>query len=272
MFRTIVVPVDGSAPARRALDFGAAIAAETAAELEVVTVVGDVRDRDAALGELTLIAGELAAQPRCTVLVADADGGVAPAIAAHVEATPGAMLVMSTHGRGRSAAVLGSVADELLELTFGPLIAVGPRASRPRPLGGRVVIPTDGSELADLAIPLGGAWGIALGATPWLVHALAPSAPDPGTWDLEQSSVMHRARELSRSTGRPVEYEVLHAGDPAWAIVDFADSVDASLIVMSTHGRSGVRRLALGSVASDVVRRAHCPVVLHRPPRLPNGK
>ena len=85
---------------------------------------------------------------------------------------------------------------------------------------------------------------------------------------VESSFVSHRASELSRRIGREVEFEALHGSHPARSIVDFAKSEHASLIFMATHGRTGFERARLGSVAADVVRHAHCPVVMFRPPEL----
>lgn len=282
MFRLIVVPVDGSARALRAVEFGAAIAAECDAALEVVQVVTEPAARGVALEELTAGIARLGELPMPARPVALVGNEVAPALADYVEGLPGSMIVMSSTGRGRTAAVLGSVADELLELTFGPLIVIGPHATGPRPLAGQLVVPVDGSAFADTAITLAGAWGVALGATPWIVEVLtlppAVTSPDltgsefpiDPIGDVDPSAdVARRARQLSAATGHQVEYEVLRGNSPGWAIVDFAKAIDAGSIVMSTHGRTGLRRLALGSVAADVVRHAPCPVVLQRPPRFP---
>lgn len=59
---------------------------------------------------------------------------------------------------------------------------------------------------------------------------------------------------------------VLDAADVAKAIVDYAASTKADYVAMATHGRSGLRRLLLGSVAELVLRHAHVPVVLYPPP------
>ena len=59
---------------------------------------------------------------------------------------------------------------------------------------------------------------------------------------------------------------VLEAGDVPRAIVDFAHKAKADFIAMATHGRTGLRRLLLGSVTEQVVRHAHVPVVLYPPP------
>jgi hypothetical protein len=74
------------------------------------------------------------------------------------------------------------------------------------------------------------------------------------------------AHDLQAATGHEVQYETLHGDRPSRAIVDFATGVGASLLFLTTHGRSGLDRLRLGSVASEIVRHATCPVVMHRPP------
>ena len=56
----------------------------------------------------------------------------------------------------------------------------------------------------------------------------------------------------------------VEVGDPGHAIVDFAEQIDANLIVMPSHGRSGIARVLLGSVAERVSRHAHCPVLILR--------
>ncbi len=58
----------------------------------------------------------------------------------------------------------------------------------------------------------------------------------------------------------------LREGEPAEAIIEYADEIDASIIVAGTHGRTGVRRRVLGSVAERLVRHAHCPVMTVRLP------
>jgi nucleotide-binding universal stress UspA family protein len=64
----------------------------------------------------------------------------------------------------------------------------------------------------------------------------------------------------------PFEHRLL-TGDPAEEIVRFADEARCELIVMGTHGRTGFKRLLMGSVAEAVIRRAKCPVLTYRAPR-----
>jgi nucleotide-binding universal stress UspA family protein len=63
-----------------------------------------------------------------------------------------------------------------------------------------------------------------------------------------------------------MEHQLLFVGDPAGEILPVAQAINADLIVMGTHGRTGLRRLLMGSVAEQVVRRASCPVVTVKVP------
>jgi len=265
MFNRIIVPVDGSPRSLTAVRFGAAIAAQTGAVLEALTVVAPRVDVGTAgaelLSELASLGG-LPVDPHPLTLVGES---IPETIAAHVESISDATVVMSTTGRGRSAAVFGSVADAVLAHVTQPLIVIGPHTTEPRSLAGDLIVPIDGTPLGEAALGLVGEWSKRLDARPWLV-SVVPTAPAAFADDVvETSYVARKAADLAASIGRPVEYEVLHGGSPGWAIVDHAAASGAALIVMTTHGRTGLRRLAVGSVAADVVRHASCPVALYRP-------
>jgi len=175
---------------------------------------------------------------------------------------------MSAHGRGRSAAVLGSTSDEVLRSMFGPVIIIGPRANEASgKVGGMYVVPLDGSTRADGVLPIVAAWTVEFGGTPWMVEVGEGSFPE-STDAVGSSFVSSRASEMHRRIDRDVEFEVLYGKNPARAIVDFAQNKRASLIFLATHGRTGFERLRSGSVAADVVRHARCPVVMFRPPEL----
>lgn len=271
MFQRIVVPADGSSRSLDAVRHAAVLAAQCDAPLEVVQVVPWMtkvaeahRDLKSALDHLDERHGTLPA--RAAAVIIEGDDDVATAVAKYADEVDGTMIVLSSTGRGRSAAVLGSVADDLVRSMFGPLIVVGPNVAEPRSLSGVFVVPVDGSSFAKSTLPLAGAWGIALGATPWVLEVLAHDAPGSRSADTDYTSRL--AGELHELTERPVESATVRADDPARAIAEFAVANDASLIMMSTHGRTGLKRLTAGSVASATVREAPCPVVLHRPPEL----
>ncbi len=268
MFQHLVVPVDGSTASWSAVPVAAQMAAAVAGDLDVVTVVdrlGDVMPAKNELTEGVAKYGELPVDVKVEVLANDS---VARAIADHLESINGATVVLSSHGHGRSAAVLGSPADEQLRLMYGPIVVIGPHAhAAGGALDGVYVVPVDGSELGEKIAPIAEAWAIEFHAVPWLVEVLDPDLHITG--DVFESAYPARlAHDLQQASGHEVEYEVLHGNRPSKAIVDFAERMNASLIFATTHGRTGIERLRLGSVAAEVVRHAPCPVVLHRPPQL----
>lgn len=266
MFNRIIVPVDGSQASWRATTVADRLASSCDAELELVYVESrpddPVADRLEDQIAQTIWVGSV---PSLTILTGPQ--GAARAIADHVTAVNGGMLVMASSGRGRSEAVLGSVMAEVLALTFGPLIVVGANVDTDAELADELVVSVDGSALSETALGLAGAWGIGLHLRPWVVSVIDPKPAVAGDAS-ESSYVSHTAQHLAARTGRDVEFEVLHGSHPARAINQFAEQVAARLIVMATHGRGGLARLTLGSVAADVIRHARCPVVLLRPPEL----
>ncbi len=91
--------------------------------------------------------------------------------------------------------------------------------------------------------------------------------------DWQQISAEWRKRVEAMAKGiqakLPVRGVVLEAADVPHAIVDFAHNEGAAYIAMATHGRRGLRRLMMGSVAEGVLRQAHVPVLLYPPPVVP---
>lgn len=270
MFQRIIVPIDGSPQSWSAARVGASIAAACDAELELATVVFVADQSDHAVAELQSDPdrlGRLAVEPSLTALVADpaSDDTVGAVLARHTELVDGAMIVMSSTGRDRSAAVLGSVADDVLRALFGPIIVVGPRIGDDASFTGNIVVPVDGSHFSETSLPLAASWGIAFGMTPWIVEVASETVPS-GSDVFESAYPSRLASDLRSQSHHSVEFEVLHGSSAAREITDYAERSGAGLIVMSTHGRSGVQRLSMGSTAAAVVRSAACPVVLHRPP------
>lgn len=269
MFQQLVVPVDGSAASWQAVPIAARMAAAVDGKLEVVTVVDRLADISVAqhsLREGVEALGPIAVDAMYQVLASDS---VAMALASHLDSITGGMVVLSGHGHGRSAAVVGSVTDELLRRTFGPIVVVGPHvAPNAGELDGPYVVPLDGSPRAEAILPIAGAWAVEFDAVPWLVEVVDSDAMPSG--DVFESAYVGRAaHDLQALTGREVEFETLHGERPSRVVVDYADRAGASLLFLTTHGRTGLERLRLGSVAAEIVRHATCPVVLHRPPELP---
>lgn len=134
----------------------------------------------------------------------------------------------------------------------------------------KILFPTDFSHTGDAALAMATALARDAGATLIIAHIEeAPNVyaggefyygiPNPPTEELR------RMLQEVKPTDPNVSYEHrLLTGDPAAAIVRLAEEEDVDLIVMGTHGRTGIVRVLMGSVAEVVVRRAKCPVVTYK--------
>ena len=267
MVQHLIVPVDGSDASWRAADVAVALARCGDASLDVVEVVFDRHDTgeaEARLAERLEQHDTSGVTVRTHVRVAAES--VAQVIGGEVELHPEVTVVLASHGRGRSAALLGSVTEELLERIFGPVLVVGPHVTS-RGFDGPIIVTVDGSDASESVLPLAAAWGIELGSEPWIVEVTDPDASVSA--DISESAYPARlARKLSKESGHPVQFEVLHGEHVHDEVADFASAIEASLIVASTRGRTGVSRFVIGSTAAAIVRHAPCPVLLVRPPHL----
>jgi len=182
------------------------------------------------------------------------------------------LVVMGTHGRrGMDRLLSGSVSEEVVRGAPCPVFTVlASEEENHVPTISRVLAPVDLSDQSEMVLDHAAALADAYAAPLDLLHvveeAAYPSAYglDPLTPDLP--SVQDRAREALETLAAeldlrtdPVNVHVM-AGNAARDIVEFADDNEADLIVMATHGRSGLERFLIGSVAEKVVRRAPCPV------------
>jgi universal stress protein A len=82
--------------------------------------------------------------------------------------------------------------------------------------------------------------------------------------DLVEQERLRVAKLALSMTGIPVDYQA-RSGAPGPEIVLVAEQIQADLIVMGTHGRSGISRILMGSIAEHVLRHAHCPVLTVKP-------
>lgn len=138
----------------------------------------------------------------------------------------------------------------------------------------RILIPYDGSSQADEAVSY--AVSKHEGDDIVLLHVLdfveagydaPPEAAVPGYWDEWYDEAQTQGEELLDETaevfGTDVETEVI-VGRPARTIIEYSEEHDIDAIVMGSHGRNGLSRILLGSVAESVVRRSSVPVTVVR--------
>jgi nucleotide-binding universal stress UspA family protein len=228
-------------------------------------------DRQAAERQLDELA---ASAPGLRVATRLVDGSPAQRIL-EVAAEWGADLaVVGTHGRaGLNRLLLGSVAEQVVQLARCPVVTV--RSATPAPASEdpirRIVYPTDFSLAARHAWPWARALAEATGASVDLVHVLfdvvADRHVDPAFLARAAAAIRAEAQgsadRFVAGCGLPparVSVHLLH-GVETEQIVHWAQSRAADLIVMGTHGRTGILRLALGSVARRVLHAAPCPVM-----------
>ncbi|MEX1008655.1 MAG: universal stress protein [Acidimicrobiia bacterium] len=250
---TIIVPLDGSDSAERALGLAAVVADRTGAEVVVLTARqgGVVVDPKAYLTEVAEAAG--IANPRPVVID---DRLAASAIVLVASEARDPAVCMTTHARGGPGhALFGSVAEETLGRAAAPILLVGPRMPVGVPELRHLVVCLDGSDVASAIIPSVSAWARALGIDVTLVNVFDPEQPV----DLEQV-----ANDLEADCG-PVAWKSLSGRNAADAIVDFAAARPGTLLALTSHGRTGLARLAIGSVTMAVVRNATCPILTVRP-------
>lgn len=262
MTHRLVVPVDGSYDSWRGFDHAVSLAERTGCGVVVAAVEFSLDDRQRARDHLE--AEMRRRRPRVDVEIDArlAVDGLASEIVAVAATYPDSLVVMASHGRGRSTAIVGSVTDGVLRRIEGPTLLVGPRSEIGR-LDGPVVIAVDGSERSERAVPHGVLWAEALGVDAWVVHAGSETFVSTG--DLAESAyVAGLARRESKRCGRTVQHEELHGRRPVPAITEYVESVGASMLVASSHGRTGIEKLTMGSVSAGFVRRSTCPVLLVR--------
>lgn len=141
-----------------------------------------------------------------------------------------------------------------------------------------ILYPTDFSKPSDAGLQVATALARDTGAKLLIVHVEEPPAAYGGGemyYGLPEPDMESLRRMLSEvvPSDTQVSYEHrLVTGDPATEIVRLAKEEDVDLIVMGTHGRTGLRRMLMGSVAEAVVRRAECPVFTLKEPRAVTAK
>lgn len=281
MFDTILVPTDGSSVAETAAATGIALASTFDAELhalhvqDVAELQPGAEDDDAgplegqgqqAVEAVTAMASDAGVDVATAFLTGDAD--VHRAILNYVDEHDVDCIVMGTHGRtGVGRFVLGSVAERTLREASVPVLTVHGETAVPTAFDS-VLVATDGSECSSLAVDHALEFADATGAS---LHATYV-VDDAVAWDgaglavamdaLEDAgrTVLDEVAERAAEVDATVETALLR-GTPYRAIVEYAHEQDVDCIVVGTHGRTGMGRLLLGSVAERIVRLSDVPVL-----------
>lgn len=258
----LLVPLDGSEASTRALP----VAKQLADRLGVSVAIIDCLPPSLPIEPEEAWLAERAA--RLEAPVADAAVHVTEQAVQEILATaasvPGTVVCLASHARPAAMQLLlGSVATELVRASSTTLV-VGPRARAPRSLD-VVQICIDGTPHSRRTIEVGAAWSEALGATPWVTHVVDDHRLPEDELLVGDGVVVHAAARL-RSLGLAAEWDVLHGGYPAEALVRWAGGNGTGLLVAGRHDRSGADGL-FGSALARVLASAPCPVLVVGPDR-----
>ena len=282
MIRTVLVPLDGSKAAEAVIPYVELIASRTGAAVHLLTVVHDENGATKAAEARAYLEDRAAALRPLSGSTNVKSGDEAQVILTEADASDAGLIAMSTHGRsGLMRWVLGSVASKVLHAASRPLLLVRARdqADRPPAAIDRILVPLDGSQVSLSVLPYVEELAEALGASLVLYNAVLPLDIYPGTEltpvrvgtiidDLlaqGQSFLAEVAKEIE-ARGKVKARSVVTIGFPVDEAVRVAAEVNAGLIALATHGRSGVNRWVMGSIADGVVRRSSLPCLLVRPP------
>lgn len=290
-FNRILVPTDFSDTAQSALDAAAVIGAWYRSAIDIVTVVDATvyayagypfaplatelsRSAETALSGLKLPAAAKGLNVSRFVL----SGTAAHEIVAHAERSGADLVVIGTHGRGTVGRILlGGTADKVLHSAKCPVLVTKPAKGKaaPRKIKGvkRVLFPTDFSDCANQALKRAIAITEDFDAELYILHVVDDSIITTHVQkerEIILKDLRNHALEQMKQ-GLPAEllqnFETIGAvkrGEPGKAIAAYAETHECDLIVMGSHGRSGLGRMLLGSVTDKVVRLSKCPVMVER--------
>jgi nucleotide-binding universal stress UspA family protein len=311
MLQRILVAVDESPSAQRALNLAVALgrtfgselvlshAVDRASTISIATTLSgaepalqDILDEQQSTAEELLqraagVARSAGVHAGAVVL----DGRPADALLAYVRHNAVDAIVMGTQGkRGLERAFLGSTAETVLRNSDVPAFVVHlpdvadtaiPPIGSTTPLFRRILVALDASEQAEAALDL--AIDLAAGTQTRLVCCTAldtrelldkavtygySAAPMVDELQREAETLLERRSDRARARGIESGSIIAH-GKPAEAVLRAAHDQDVDLIAIGTHGRHGIHRMLVGSVAESVVRRSHIPVVVVRTAKVP---
>ena len=303
MYKVIMAPTEGSDSERAAISVAVKLAQRFEADLRLVRVETaplvietvarppvleiteqTLRDeRLARLHKLEALGTECRALGEIRVMTALEDGPVAPTLRDYAKKFNVDLIVMSSHSRGGMKRItLGSVTDYLIRNTNIPVLVVKPPISfigaSPEQILSRIVVPLDGSALAEQILPEVAALASRLKSTVSLLQVLTPltysqkEIMQPGLpwWDTDiavADAYLARAASYLTEEGLTVSKDVVLSDEVATAILDYSMRTRADLIALATSGSGGMGRFVFGTVADEVTRKSTSSLLVFHPNR-----
>jgi len=282
MYDQLLFPTDGSEPAKSAFDYALQIASEHGATIHVLNVVdtddSSVGRRDEVLDvleqegtEIVNEAAERAEERGVSVVSEVVRGDPSEAIVEYSIRSDAELIVMPTHGRrGLDRFLLGSVTERVINTAAVPVVSVNPQGSRPLTYPCQnLLVPTDGSRGAELALSEGIALANATGATLHLLHVVETGSLGPDARSLltagelteRANDIVTGATEAAEAMAvETVESEVT-IGVPSKEIRSYIEANGIDLAILGTHGRTDFGRYMMGGVSAKLVRTSPVPVM-----------
>jgi nucleotide-binding universal stress UspA family protein len=301
MYKVIMAPTEGSDSEKVAISVAVKLAHRFEADLRLVRVNSEPlvvetiaqtpvlpteqmlwEERVAHLRKLEALGSECRALGEVRVMTALEDGPVGPTLRDYALKFNVDLIVMSSHARGGMKRIaLGSVTDYLIRRTNIPVLVVRPPISfigvglQQQPVS-RIVVPLDGSKLAEQILPDVAALALRLGSTVSLLHVLTPISysqkeiMQPGLpwWDADIAAAdayLARAASYLTNEGLAVSKDVVLSDDIATAVLDYSARMRADIIALATSGIGGMSRFVFGTVADEVTRKSTTSLLVFHP-------
>lgn len=294
----VLIPLDGSRYAEHALAYLPVLARLGEVHLQLLSVVdtpgkrtgealseAEARDLNVLQTYLHEVAADVDRHLKISTTVDALGGNPADVIVEKAREHQADVLIISTHGRsGLTRWRRGSVADKVIRTAPVPVLAVGPRAMEQgqwleagvTPPFQRLLVPLDGSDLAELAVPQAARYAAAFGSQINLLQVVpipitgdafaVPAHTAPILDDLVSSGREYLAQVRDRY-GLPQETVTdAEVGTPSVSLEDYVQEQSIDLVVMTSRGRGGFGRAILGSVTDRLIG-AGPPVLIVKPPQ-----
>lgn len=273
MLKKVLIALDGSRNAERALPWVKRLAAREKALVLLCRVLPAHGDREHWTAEEEEVRGYLGCLERelnyagipSKILIRR--GRPAQEIVRAAQREGGDLILMTTRGASKVKRwVMGGVTEQVLRLSPIPVLPVQSRVPLPRQgRVRRIIVPVDGSELADAAVNWGLRMARLLRSKLIFLHVFSDRPGIQGRGNPKSVQALFERfssfAELLSREGLPAAFRLMR-GDPASGIIKFAGGDD--LIVTSTHGYGGFRRWIFGSVAEKLIHQARTPVLVFK--------
>ena len=301
MYKAIMAPTEGSDSERAAISVAVRLAQRFNADLRLVRVDAtpvsiepvphapmlmvteeSIREeRLARLHRLEALGTECRSLGEIRVITSLEEGPVGPALRDYANNFNVDLIVISSHARGGvRRTILGSVTDYLIRQTNIPVLVVKQPASfigaTPQETLSRIVVPLDGSALAEQILPQVAELALRLNSAVTVLRVLTPvtysqhQVMQPGLpwWDTDivaADASLARSASYLVEKGLTVSQDVVLSDDVPTAILEYVARRGADLIAIATSGGGGLSRFAFGTVADEVTRKSPCSLLVFHP-------